>query len=120
MVKHYFAAMTLATASLPALAQMFELRSADLQPNQTIPAKFTFHGFGCDGANVSPQLSWTHAPAGTRSFALMVHDADAPTGSAGFWHWAVRQGQFYRLVWPRKIACEARVPGESRAGNPGH
>ena len=40
------------------------------------------------GGNVSPALSWSNPPAGTRSFALLAYDPDAPTGS-GWWHWVV-------------------------------
>ena len=44
---------------------------------------------GCTGESKSPALEWKNPPAGTKSFALMVHDPDAPTGCAGFWHWIV-------------------------------
>ena len=41
---------------------------------------------GCAGKNLSPALSWVNAPAGTESYALFVHDVDAPQ-SWGWTHW---------------------------------
>jgi Raf kinase inhibitor-like YbhB/YbcL family protein len=67
----------------------FKLSSADIKPNSTITNKHVFKGFGCEGENISPALSWSGAPKDTKSFALLVHDPDAPTGGAGWWHWAV-------------------------------
>lgn len=82
------AAMVFAAGS--AFAQgAFKLTSADVAEGKTIKAEQTFNGFGCSGANVSPALSWSGAPAGTKSFALIVHDPDAPTGVGGFTHWIV-------------------------------
>ena len=70
-------------------AEKFSLSSADIKPNATIADEQVFEGFGCTGKNVSPALKWSGAPAGTKSFALQVHDPDAPTGGAGWWHWVV-------------------------------
>ncbi|NBB89073.1 MAG: YbhB/YbcL family Raf kinase inhibitor-like protein [Bacteroidetes bacterium] len=64
----------------------FTLSSEDLGGQATRTQEFD--GFGCDGENVSPQLSWENAPEGTKSFAITMYDPDAPTGS-GFWHWVV-------------------------------
>ncbi len=72
-----------------AQAQSFELSSGDIAADETINLRYVFNGMGCTGQNLSPSLSWTNAPVGTKSFALMVHDPDAPTGGAGFWHWVV-------------------------------
>ncbi|HUR32886.1 MAG TPA: YbhB/YbcL family Raf kinase inhibitor-like protein [Vicinamibacterales bacterium] len=67
----------------------FRLTSTDVAEGATIKVEHTFNGFGCTGANVSPALAWSGAPAAARSFALIVHDPDAPTGVGGFTHWIV-------------------------------
>lgn len=64
----------------------FTLSSKDLGGQST--KKQEFNGFGCSGDNQSPHLLWKNAPDGTKSFAITMHDPDAPTGS-GFWHWVV-------------------------------
>ncbi len=58
------------------------LKSDAFVNGQSIPAKYS-----CIGKNVSPVLTWGDPPAGTRSFALIVDDPDAP---AGTWvHWVL-------------------------------
>lgn len=74
-------------ADLPALAA-FVLRSEDLQEHRPLARPQVSGVLGAGGADRSPQLSWSGAPEGTRSYAVTVYDPDAPTGS-GFWHWAV-------------------------------
>lgn len=59
------------------------LSSTAFQAGQTIPAKYTG-----EGADVSPDLTWSGAPGGTAEFALIVDDPDAP--SAEPWvHWVI-------------------------------
>lgn len=67
----------------------FQLSSPDIGARAMIGNKFVFKGFGCEGENVSPALTWKVPPAGAKSFAVLVHDPDAPTGGAGWWHWLV-------------------------------
>jgi hypothetical protein len=67
-------------------AHAFTLSSPDITAGGKIAEAQVFSDFGCKGGNVSPQLAWSGAPAGTRSFALLMYDPDAPTGS-GWWHW---------------------------------
>jgi Raf kinase inhibitor-like YbhB/YbcL family protein len=79
------AAIVMVMANL-SFAQTFTLKSKDIGGQMTLQQ--VLNGFGCTGQNLSPQLSWENAPAGTKSFAITIYDKDAPTGS-GFWHWVV-------------------------------
>jgi Raf kinase inhibitor-like YbhB/YbcL family protein len=60
----------------------FTISSVSFPNGGDIPRKFT-----CDGADVSPELSWTQPPAGTGSFALIADDPDAPVGT--WTHWVI-------------------------------
>jgi len=62
--------------------QGFTLSSSAFEPGASIPENFT-----CDGENESPPLQWIHPPEGTRSFALIMDDPDAPNGT--FTHWVL-------------------------------
>jgi Raf kinase inhibitor-like YbhB/YbcL family protein len=66
----------------------FRIWSKTVKPDATVPMEHVFDGWGCTGKNVSPELEWAGAPAGTKSLALTCYDPDAPTGS-GFWHWQI-------------------------------
>jgi hypothetical protein len=56
------------------------LASPAFAAGQPIPAVYS-----CAGENVSPPLAWREAPAGTKSFVLVIEDPDAPSGT--FRHW---------------------------------
>src|SRR5436309_13939470 len=56
--------------------------SGAFAPAAVIPNQYT-----CDGSDASPELSWTKPPEGTKSFALICDDPDAPMG---VWvHWVL-------------------------------
>ena len=58
------------------------LTSMVFQEGGTIPQKYT-----CDGEDISPPLKWDSAPEGTKAFALISDDPDAPMGT---WvHWVI-------------------------------
>ena len=55
------------------VCEAMELTSPNFENQKAIPKKHT-----CDGEDISPALQWKDAPNGTRSFALIVDDPDAP------------------------------------------
>lgn len=70
-----------ATVENAALTKL-SLTSDAFKEGQPIPAQYT-----CDGAGERPVLHWGEPPEGTRSFALVIDDPDAPSGT--FRHWGV-------------------------------
>lgn len=70
---------------LPAVAEL-QVRSASGSDGGELPAPHRAESHGGEGT--SPQLEWSGAPEGTRSFAVSCFDIDAPTPS-GVWHWLV-------------------------------
>ena len=87
----------------------FTLTSSDFQNGGDIPQKFT-----CKGADVSPELSWTNPPAGTRSFTLIADDPDAP---AGTWtHWVLFDLPAQTSTLPEGVTKVDEVPDGGRQG----
>jgi Raf kinase inhibitor-like YbhB/YbcL family protein len=85
----------------------FQISSAAFSANESVPQKFT-----CDGANVSPQLTWTDPPSTAQSFALIMDDPDAP---AGTWvHWVL-----YNLP-PNARELPENVPPHEQLSNGAH
>lgn len=67
---------------------MFQVSSKDVIDGGTAAPLLVYDKGGCNGRDCSPQLSWQGAPKGTQSFAITLHDPDAPR-NGGWWHWLV-------------------------------
>ena len=70
-------------------ANVFTLLSTSFKDGALLPQKagdIPARGPNCKGENVSPELSWSNVPEGTRSIAVVVIDPDAGLG-AGISHW---------------------------------
>jgi Raf kinase inhibitor-like YbhB/YbcL family protein len=85
-----------------------ELTSPGIR-NGEVQKKFT-----CDGADVSPELSWSAPPAGTKSFALLVIDPDAPVGE--FVHWVLYDLPAEKRGLPEGVPKEKELADGSRQG----
>ncbi len=91
----------------------FTLESENFQAGGEIPSRFT-----CEGADVSPQLGWSGAPEGTRSFALVVDDPDAPDPKAPrmTWvHWVLYNLPATAAELPEAVAA-GDLPTGTRQG----
>lgn len=69
-----------AIAAFAEVPKALTVTSSAISEGATLPKKYTG-----DGADVSPPLSWSAGPSGTKSYALSCEDPDAPWGT--WWHW---------------------------------
>ena len=81
-----------------------------------IPAKYSG-----EGEDISPALEWSGAPDGTRSFAVICHDPDAPvvaSGGYGFVHWVLYNVPGTTTSLPEDVGDHAMGPSDF--GQPGY
>lgn len=106
-----------ALVSVPASSSVvrFSLASAAFPANGPIPSKHT-----CEGADVSPELTWSGLPAGARSLALIVDDPDAPDPAAPkmTWvHWVLYDLPPTAGGLPEGVASKVLPPGTREGKN---
>jgi len=85
------------------------ISSPSFTNGDAIPKKFT-----CDGPDVSPQLTWTDPPAGTKTFALLADDPDAPAGNWN--HWAMWNLPANVRSLPEGVKKNTHLPDGSEQG----
>ena len=87
------------------------LTSSAFKDGQPIPTQYS-----CDGLNQSPALEWGEPPAGTKSFALVIDDPDAPSGT--FRHWGaydIPASASGRRSTTTAVSRATRAPARPRA-----
>lgn len=100
-----------------AFSNDLQLSSSAFGNEAAIPSKHTG-----EGEDVSPALSWTNAPEGTKSYAVVCHDPDAPlisaNGTYGFVHWV-----HYNIpgsVTSIPEGCDQHTQGKNNFGKAGY
>ncbi|MBZ0093438.1 MAG: YbhB/YbcL family Raf kinase inhibitor-like protein [Sulfuricellaceae bacterium] len=91
------------------------LTSASFPENGEIPSRHT-----CDGQNISPALSWTAVPEGTKSLVLIIDDPDAPDPAAPktTWvHWVLYNIPHNASGLPEGVAPQGLPPGTLQGVN---
>ena len=87
----------------------FAISSTAFPNDGDIPRKFT-----CDGADVSPELSWIGPPPGAESFALIADDPDAPVGT--WTHWVLFDLPVATTSLAEGVSKIDELPGGERQG----
>jgi hypothetical protein len=96
-------------SGLHAQSGTLKLTSAAFQDQGTIPTRYT-----CDGQDISPALSWTGAPGGTKSFALIMDDPDARPNT---WvHWVLYDLPANANALPENVPKKEELASGARNG----
>ncbi|MBN2256254.1 MAG: YbhB/YbcL family Raf kinase inhibitor-like protein [Anaerolineaceae bacterium] len=80
------------------------ISSPDFSDGGVMPEKFT-----CSGANISPEINWSGAPTNTKSYVLLMEDADGSTGMLT--HWIVYDMPVSMILLPARMAEAGKIPG---------
>ena len=86
-----------------------DVTSSAFEEGDAIPARYT-----CDGLDISPPLSWSPVPNGTRSLALIAEDPDAPRGA--FAHWVIYNLPPDTRRLPEDVPNRQTLPGGALQG----
>ncbi len=87
----------------------FRIISRAFKDGEMIPAHYS-----ADGEDVSPPLDWSNAPEGTKSFAIICDDPDAPSGS--FCHWVIYNIPFNTVNFPEAFPSFNSLPNGTKQG----
>jgi len=101
-------------ASVAVAATSLRLGSTAFTADGSVPPRYT-----CDGEDVSPPLDWSNPPAGTKGFALVVDDPDAPDPKAPrvrWVHWIVYDLPVATRALPEAVRSEAELPPGAKMG----
>ncbi len=88
------------------------ISSTAFAAGQAIPADYS-----CLGRSVSPPLAWSNAPSGTKSFALIMDDPDAPIGT--FVHWVIYNLPASSPGLPEAVPASGQLADGTAQGNNG-
>jgi Raf kinase inhibitor-like YbhB/YbcL family protein len=102
---------------LAAATAIMKLSSGDFSDGGAIPSASM--AADCGGKNRSPALAWSDAPKTAKSFALIVHDPDAPM-PGGFYHWVIYNLPATVHDLTPEVKLSADQLGETSLGKPGY
>ncbi|HWF43135.1 MAG TPA: YbhB/YbcL family Raf kinase inhibitor-like protein [Candidatus Kapabacteria bacterium] len=94
------------------MSQTISVTSTAFQNESNIPRRFS-----CQGDNISPAISWSDVPNGTKSFALVLEDPDAPSGT--FIHWVIWNIPASEKGLAENIPQQDSLPNGARQGTNG-